>query len=84
MASENAQPTMARMSEGLVEAVPPAAIATSSSRTRATIRRLATSVAPNQNGNDHDRRNGKAETQQQPAPRNRRTQGSGSQLQRTQ
>ena len=41
MASENAQPTMARMSDGLVEAVAAAAMATSSSSTRATISRFA-------------------------------------------
>ena len=50
MASENAQPTMARMSPGRVEAVAAAAIATNSSSTRATISRLAVSVEPNQNG----------------------------------
>ncbi len=50
MASENAQPTMARMSDGRVEAVDAAATATSSSRTRATISRLATSLALPQKG----------------------------------
>src|SRR5712692_2309188 len=50
MASENAQPTMARMSEGLVEASAAEATATSKSRTRATIKRFATSFALLQNG----------------------------------
>ena len=49
MASENAQPTIARMSEGRVEAVAAAAIATNSSSTRATIKRRATSVDLGQN-----------------------------------
>ena len=50
MASENAQPTMARMSDGRVDAVEAAATATSSSSTRATISRLATSLDLPQNG----------------------------------
>ena len=39
IASENAQPTMARISDGLVEAVPAAATATKNNRTRATVSR---------------------------------------------
>ena len=39
MASEKAQPTMARMSEGFVAAVQAAPTATTSSSTRATVKR---------------------------------------------
>ena len=50
MASENAQPTIARMSDGLVEASDAAATATSRSRARAMISRFATSFALPQKG----------------------------------
>ncbi len=50
IASENAQPTMARISDGRVEASDAAATATSRSRTRAIISRFATSFALPQKG----------------------------------
>ena len=50
MASENAQPTIARMSDGLVEASDADATATSSSSARAMISRFSTSFALPQNG----------------------------------
>ena len=66
MASENAQPTMARMSDGLVEASAAEVAATYSSRMRATVKRLVTSFIPNQKGAITMRRN-EAKAQHPPA-----------------
>ena len=67
MASENAQPTMARMSDGLVEAVAAAATATSSSRHARHDQPLGDVVGLAPEGADHRDQHGEP-AQQQPSP----------------